>query len=379
MSFVSNLRMRNMFPINSDLGSAQIDLSGEDPMQEIIGLARSLANERQSGVQQVTNRIRQQPMPRQMPQQTQPMNVVSIGQSNPGAQMAEDARREGNRIYQSYSEPQLTAGEILHQSGMRPNDQQLPGSRDNIDIELNRDVKRQQIENGRALSNSRNNPNLKIINITDPNDPTKQISVNYDPGTGTITPVGNGNVQPGASAKTNQAEIDKANQKKTQREAIKTKTQETLDALSELVDDKGELTPNGARAVGVSRIGNAIPATKGYAGSKSIERAKNLITLDLLGEMKAQSKTGATGFGQMNLKELGVLEGGASKLDSGLDEDTFKTEVKRLREKLQKVMQDESESNVNTDKQAPQAPAGYEYVRRPDNKGWTAVKKLGGQ
>lgn len=176
-----------------------------------------------------------------------------------------------------------------------------------------------------------------IGTIPDPNDPTKTIGVRYNVDTGAIEPIkfgGKGTaITPttGKSGNANQASDN-----------LKQKAQETLDALNEIMDEKGNLTGPAQSAVGKSRMLGLqyIPGTDALAGDAAINRLKSLLIVDLIGEMKAQSKTGATGFGQLNMKELGVLENAASKLNAKLDEPTFLAEVKRIKERLQKILMD---------------------------------------
>lgn len=176
--------------------------------------------------------------------------------------------------------------------------------------------------------------------MQDPNDPTKQIAARINLDTGAVEPITlNGQntgpiTKPGTPGKNTGQPTPEALQ------ALQQKTRETLGVLDELQDAKtSKLTSRGSRSVGLSSYGNFIPTSEGYAGQKSIERLKSLLIVDLIAEMKNQSRTGATGFGQLNMKELGVLESAASKLDPKLDEKTFNDELTRIREKLNKVLQ----------------------------------------
>jgi len=77
------------------------------------------------------------------------------------------------------------------------------------------------------------------------------------------------------------------------------------------------------------------------------KRLKDLLTLELIGDMKAQSKTGATGFGQLTGRELDVLESAASTLDWAREPGELTAELIAIMEKLEKVMQPgEGEENV---------------------------------
>lgn len=176
----------------------------------------------------------------------------------------------------------------------------------------------------------------KIGTIPDPNDPSKQIGVRYNEITGETVPIKvNGQattITPtGAGAKPN-ADLD----------AIQQKTRDTLSALDELLDDKTDtLKDNTKMAIGASRMLGTqfLPATNARATDAAIKRLKSMLIIDLVGQMKTQSRTGATGFGQLSVKELGVLENAASKLDPSLDEKTFEDELKRIKQHLKKILQ----------------------------------------
>lgn len=197
-------------------------------------------------------------------------------------------------------------------------------------------------EQGKQTRETNMQKGWAIGTIPDPNDPTKTIGVRYNADTGQVEPIsfngkGTTGITPGKPPAGNQASAN-----------LKQKAQETLDALNEIMDEKGNLTGPAQSAVGKSRMLGLqyIPGTDALAGDTAINRLKSLLIVDLIGEMKAQSKTGATGFGQLNMKELGVLEGAASKLNAKLDEPTFLAEVKRIKERLQKILMDAPATNT---------------------------------
>lgn len=153
---------------------------------------------------------------------------------------------------------------------------------------------------------------------------------------------------------------------------IQNKATETLSALDEIFDfDKdgnAKLKKDIKGAVGKSRMltvpgGFHLPGTSATTADAKIKRAKDLITLDMIQQMKDASKTGATGFGALNLKELGVLESGASKLDPSLEEGALEEEGKRLREKLMKVLQPSNGFDTTTSK-SPIKPTASDLIKK---------------
>lgn len=199
----------------------------------------------------------------------------------------------------------------------------------------------------------------KVGTIPDPNDPSKQLGVQYNEITGEVKPIKiegqniSSITKPGTT--TTPQNISLQN--------IQSKTQETLQALDELLDEKGKLKNEIKTSIGGSRLFGLqhLPATEARAGDAKIKRLKSMLIVDLIGEMKAQSKTGATGFGQLNMKELAVLENAASKLDPALDEATFETELNRIREKLKKVLQPSDGLNPTV---TPKKPTAAELIRK---------------
>lgn len=142
--------------------------------------------------------------------------------------------------------------------------------------------------------------------------------------------------------------------------AVRKSAQSALDELDQLVDADGSLKTHTSDAVGKSRIvpdlmdkvgmGSFTPSTtKGREGLKSL---KAKLVLDVIGQMKAQSRTGATGFGALNLKELAVLEAAASKLENrDLSDEDFKAELGRIKDRLKLIIED-SPGGSDADKRA---------------------------
>jgi hypothetical protein len=60
--------------------------------------------------------------------------------------------------------------------------------------------------------------------------------------------------------------------------------------------------------------------------------------MDVLSEMKSQSRTGATGFGALNEKELSLIMDAASKLDTRLNEATAEKYLNEMKVNLQKII-----------------------------------------
>lgn len=131
--------------------------------------------------------------------------------------------------------------------------------------------------------------------------------------------------------------------------AIRKQTQSTMDELDELLDPKTDtLRSHAGDATGASgmlgkwseNLGVSALTPETTRGRAGIKALKGKLVIDLIAQMKAQSKTGATGFGAMNKAELALLEASASKLDPNLADEAFAAELRKIRKNLQLIMQD---------------------------------------
>ncbi len=181
----------------------------------------------------------------------------------------------------------------------------------------------------------------QLGSIPDPNDPTKQIGVKINQITGDIVPIKFGDKNPVFTKAGTPGAGGKGVQPPNLQE-IQDKSRETLGVIDQLLDAKtGKLTPFGSSAVGANRILPIykIPGSQGKTADIAINNLKSRLVIDLIGQMKAQSRTGATGFGALNVKELGVLENAIGQLDPNMQEDAFAAELKRIRDKIARVLQ----------------------------------------
>ena len=80
---------------------------------------------------------------------------------------------------------------------------------------------------------------------------------------------------------------------------------------------------------------------KGHPAKDAYVLVKQLLDkqiVALMSEMKAQSPTGATGFGQLAVEELKLLRSAAGRLDLGQSEAQFLGGLNEIKAKLQRVM-----------------------------------------
>lgn len=121
-------------------------------------------------------------------------------------------------------------------------------------------------------------------------------------------------------------------------EAMRTYGDDMLSVINDMIDENGNLKPEVAGVVG--GFDGARPEwAYGKEGSQkalaAINRLQGMLDLQKLGEMKQQSRTGASGFGALSEKELAVLEGAASTLRNRRQGDaSYGSELKRIRDTI---------------------------------------------
>jgi hypothetical protein len=119
----------------------------------------------------------------------------------------------------------------------------------------------------------------------------------------------------------------------------------TVDVIKELADvgpdGKLQLKPGAANLFGVRNpLAEWIPGSETATAKAALERLKSRVALDLIAEMKSQSRTGATGFGAMNERELALLEHGASQLGSSrMSREAALAELQRIYDVAHRTMQ----------------------------------------
>jgi len=154
--------------------------------------------------------------------------------------------------------------------------------------------------------------------------------------------------------RTKQAES--AAKQQAQTEALQESKQQTLDVVNSLLTPEGELTPGLAHITGGSKVVPGVPGVLGGTGllpgglaqyvpgspeadaAASLARVKARMVVDLIADMKQQSKTGATGFGQLSDKERIILEDSAAKLRTAQSDTAIRDELLRIRDLLKKAM-----------------------------------------
>ncbi len=140
-----------------------------------------------------------------------------------------------------------------------------------------------------------------------------------------------------------QTKIDAANDKRTEAQRTEQRNldararsaQDVMDLIGQLTevgpDRKRKLNSNAQGLFG-ARIPflRNIPGTGTADADAALKRLQGRAVVDLLSEMKAQSRTGATGLGALSAPELRLLENTAAMLGGSLSDDAAAEELDRL-------------------------------------------------
>lgn len=117
----------------------------------------------------------------------------------------------------------------------------------------------------------------------------------------------------------------------------------TLDDLMTVDDRAGteRLTPGarGLYGLGPGRLLRFKPGSQEANAKASLDQVVGNLTLNMLSEAKAQSRTGATGFGQLSHRELDVIESAATILKGEISEARALQELLKIRGAILKMLQ----------------------------------------
>jgi Tfp pilus assembly protein PilV len=146
-----------------------------------------------------------------------------------------------------------------------------------------------------------------------------------------------------AKKATDKVAADKAKGEQ-KRQVVNKMAQDTLDAINDVVDEKGNLTDKVSGVVGTSRMNplNYVPGSSGQTGNSILDNLSGKVILNLLNEIKSQSASGATGFGNMSDKDLQTLKTAASRLNKSMPKEDYAAEVVRIRDGIKKMLENPS-------------------------------------
>lgn len=162
-----------------------------------------------------------------------------------------------------------------------------------------------------------------------------------------------------AADKKKTAEEEKANKRKV---AVGL-AEETLGVINQLIDESGNLKPGADNLFGMTSGARWVPGSQTADAEATLNQLVGKSVVDLISEMKSQSKTGATGFGALSEKELKILQDASNKLSNRWQSDaSARAELKRIRDKVQMIMQEQGAPVPGTQ------PTVIEWEVGPDGK-----------
>lgn len=149
------------------------------------------------------------------------------------------------------------------------------------------------------------------------------------------------------AAKGKQADVQRADNQK------RASALRSADDMTAVIDDllapeapgrPPQLTPGAQAIVGVRMpFGSSVPGSEAANAKAALDRLVGTQVIDLMREMKEQSRTGATGFGQLSERELALLMGATTKLTNrNMSEAAFAEELKRIRDKVNLIYEDQA-------------------------------------
>lgn len=152
------------------------------------------------------------------------------------------------------------------------------------------------------------------------------------------------------SPQNEKAQLDLEDRKRVNKAKSDSVIQSANDTLNTIKEVEKRMDAFGA-------LGN-VPTVPGFYSRRNwesnIDKLKSKLILDVITNMKEASKTGATGFGQLNLQELEVLKNASTALKKDLspqDAQRYLNEMKIVAEKVVKGSSSGEQSLKNPGKQ----------------------------
>lgn len=159
-----------------------------------------------------------------------------------------------------------------------------------------------------------------------------------------------------------QKQQDAATAQKAKDEGAAQYANDIASTVRDLIDERGQLRPDVAGIVGAWDGATPNITESANTAAAKVDRLIALLDINKLREMKAQSKTGASGFGALSQKELGILESAGSTLrNRRQSEAAYAAELQRVLQTIAKANALQATPAAPVQPQAPAAPAGGGY------------------
>lgn len=135
---------------------------------------------------------------------------------------------------------------------------------------------------------------------------------------------------------------EKGKQEENRAASIKESAYDTLKTISEVEKGIGHF--------GLTGSVPSLPGTERYNWETNINKLLSGKIINLMTSMKEASKTGATGFGQLSNKELGVLQQASTALKKGLSPEDAQRYLNDMKTALQKIVNNQKQEAIKSGK-----------------------------
>mgnify|MGYP001576708637 CR=1 FL=1 len=163
-----------------------------------------------------------------------------------------------------------------------------------------------------------------------------------------------------------QGEIKRVSDEKSRQ--ITDRTKDTLNDIAEIEKGIKGSEPGGSY-FGLRSMVPTIPGTSRYKWNIYLNKILAGKVVDLMTEMKNASKTGATGFGQLNKDELKVLQDGATALKAGLAPEDAQEILNNMKAVLNKVLSGSGSTDNTFPSEGGQEPSLEELIAEKQSRG----------
>lgn len=157
---------------------------------------------------------------------------------------------------------------------------------------------------------------------------------------------------------------------------------DTLNALAALHDptDPSKLSPQMGSIVGAwggkLPSGLTIPGSEIANAKSRLAEVRSRLDVGLLNELKNQSRTGATGFGQLSANELKIIEAASGRLDTAQSPEQFMSALNDIETRVKRILAEPGASHTGDkvsmpvlgETAAPAAGAIQHWERGPDGR-----------
>jgi hypothetical protein len=372
MNFVPQLRMNNIMPGGGNNPFGAPEISQPFDMNAMINAMQTASSNRRLQDQQQEDNLHRRAMTEHLQEVARQVAMQRQGPSNmgPGGNMPPNIGGM-NTSYGGEIPQTILNGETLQQASARvdaDNENHLsvqpqyipaedqPGSQKSRLEMLGKQISGQQANAATAQTNAMARQNLsgsQAMERTNAETASREKIANTNNTNKIALDKQKADEKAAADAKKVSDKLAADTAKGNQRKEVANKmTQDALDAINDIIDEKGNLKDTVGSAVGMSRMNplNMIPGSQAQTANSTLDNFSGKVLLNLLNEVKSQSASGATGFGNMSNKDLDTLKQAASRLNKSMPKEDYAKEVVRLRDLMKTALSKKTSDGTDNKK-----------------------------